>query len=149
MKIREVMTQGVANIRPGDSIQYAAAQMRSLDVGAMPVCQNDKIVGMITDRDIAVRAVASGGDPKSCCVGDVMSGGELVWCYDDDDVEEAARLMEKKQIRRLPILDRNNRLVGIVSLGDLATRTKNEKLSGEVLHQVSEPSHSQPQPPVV
>ena len=105
----------------------------------LPVCENDKLLGMLTDRDIAVRAVATGCDPRRTPVCDVMTPGP-VWCYEDDDIREAARIMEEKQIRRLLVLDRNKHAVGIVSLGDIATRIGNDHLSGDVLQQVSQPS---------
>jgi CBS domain-containing protein len=139
MLLRDVMTRSIENIPAEATIAQAAEKMRSLDVGALPVCQNEKLVGVITDRDIAIRAVANGRDPKATCVSDAMSN-DLFYCYEDETVESAAKLMEQKQIRRLPVFDRNNRAVGIVSLGDLAVRTHNDQLSGEVLERVSEPS---------
>lgn len=138
MTLRDVMTTNVLDLKPSDSIQTAATQMRKLDIGAIPVCENDKLIGMVTDRDITVRGTASGKSPQDCCVRDVMSSG-LVYCYDDEDVSKAAQLMEEKQIRRLPVLDRSHHLVGIVSLGDLATRQHNEHLAAEALQQVSQP----------
>lgn len=113
-------------------------RMKSCDFGALPVCSNDRLIGMITDRDIAVRAVADGRDPNYTQVDGTMSE-QLVYCFEDQDVSEAAKLMEENQIRRLPILDRNKRLVGIISLGDIATRVHDEQLCGEVLERVSEP----------
>jgi CBS domain-containing protein len=94
---------------------------------------------MITDRDITVRAVADGRDPRQSTVREAMTG-QAIFCYEDEEIERAARLMEEKQIRRLPVFDRNQRLCGIVSLGDLATRLGDDRLSGEVLEQVSEPN---------
>ncbi|HEY7117552.1 MAG TPA: CBS domain-containing protein [Tepidisphaeraceae bacterium] len=139
MKLSDVMTRQVEDVRPGATLQEVAQKMRSMDVGAIPVCENEKLIGMITDRDITVRAVAQGQDPRTACARDAMSAG-LVYCYEDEDVEEAARLMEQQQIRRLPVLDRNKRLAGIVSLGDLVTRQQNQRLGGEVLEQVSQPN---------
>ncbi|HXE55349.1 MAG TPA: CBS domain-containing protein, partial [Tepidisphaeraceae bacterium] len=107
--------------------------------GALPVCRNDKLIGLITDRDIAVRAIAEGKNPDACCVSEAMTPG-LIYCYEDDDVQKAINLMEEKQIRRLPVMDHNQRLVGVVSLGDLATRQQNDQISGQVLQQVSQPS---------
>src|SRR5438477_5434384 len=132
MQLRDIMTRDVHAVPPGTSLRKAASEMKTWDIGALPVCQNDKLIGLITDRDIAVRAVAEGKDGESCCVSDAMTSG-LIYCYEDDDVEAAAKLMEEKQIRRLPVMDRQNNLVGIVSLGDLATRQRSEKLSQEVL----------------
>lgn len=138
MQLRDVMTQDIQDIPPGATLKQAAQTMRSLDVGALPVCENNKVIGMITDRDIATRAVAEGRDPGEAQVRDAMTG-ELIFCYEDDTVENAAAIMEEKQIRRLPVMDRNQRLCGIVSLGDLATRNRDDRLSGEVLERVSEP----------
>ena len=139
MQLREVMTRHIEEIRPDANLKEAAEKMRSMDIGALPVCENDRLVGMLTDRDIAIRAVAEGRDPMRTCVRDAMSAG-TVFCYEDDDVSEAARIMEQKQIRRLPVFNRQGRAVGIVSLGDLATRIGNDHLSGDVLEQVSQPA---------
>ncbi len=139
MKLKDVMSRSVESVDPESTLQDAAQKMRSMDVGALPVCQRDRLVGMITDRDITVRAVAQGEDPKQCCVSDAMTS-ELIYCFEDEDVEKAAKLMEEKQIRRLAVLDRNHRLCGMVSLGDLATRQRDEHMSAEILEQVSQPN---------
>jgi CBS domain-containing protein len=120
-------------------VEAAAAKMRALDVGPLPVCDGDRLQGMVTDRDITVRATAAGKDPATTPVAEVMTP-QVVSVFEDQDVAEAARLMEQYQIRRLVVLDRDNRLVGIVSLGDLAVETGDEGGAGEVLEQVSEPS---------
>jgi len=139
MKLKDIMTANVECVRPGDTLQEAARRMKSLDVGPMPVCgDNDKIVGMLTDRDITIRATAEGKDPKTAKVQDAMSE-EVIWCFEDQDSEDAARLMQERQVRRLLVMSREKRLVGIVSLGDLATEGK-ETQAGEVLQGVSEPS---------
>lgn len=138
MQLREIMTHDVHCIPPETSLRHAAQKMKSWDVGALPICQNDKLVGVITDRDIAIRAVAEGQNPDSN-VGDSMTPG-LIYCYEDEDIIAAARLMEQKQIRRLPVINRSKRLVGIVSLGDLAIRLGNANLTNEVLEQVSQPA---------
>ena len=127
-------------IAPDANLRDAARMMKDLDIGGLPVCENDRLRGFVTDRDIVVRAVAEGRDPASCKVSDAMSD-QLVWCFEDSDVEEAGRLMEEKQVRRLAVLDQNKRLVGILSLGDLAVEGEDEDFAGEVLEQVSEPSH--------
>ena len=137
MQLREIMSHQVETVPPECSLKEAAQQMKSLDVGSLPVCRNDKLIGVITDRDIAIRAVAKGQDPNTSTVNDAMTG-ECIFCYEDDDVENAVKMMEARQIRRLPVLDRSKHLVGIISLGDLATRWGNDKLSGEVLGQVSQ-----------
>src|SRR5688572_19963063 len=120
MFIREIMTRPVECVRPNDALQEAAGKMRDLNVGSLPVCgDEDRLVGMLTDRDLAVRAVAEGWDPTSKRVSDAMSEG-IVFCFDDQDVEDAAQMVREHQIRRLVVLNRDKRLVGIVSLGDLA-----------------------------
>jgi CBS domain-containing protein len=137
------MTEGVQCARPTDTIARAAQRMRDLNIGALPVCgEHDELLGMITDRDIVIRAVADCCDPDSTLVGDVMSPG-ITFCYDDYDVEDAAHVMENKQIRRIVVLNRDKRMVGIVSLGDLAVDTGNEKMAGSTLEAVSEPSRPQ------
>jgi CBS domain-containing protein len=139
MLLREIMTRSVEVIRPDATLQDAAERMRSLDVGSLPVCDGERLVGMITDRDITVRATAKGSDPSTTQVRDVMTD-EVVYCFEDQNVEEAARLMSERQIRRLVILNRDKRLVGIVAMADLAVDTDDEEMSGEVLEAVSEPS---------
>ena len=139
MQLKEVMTRNVEVIGPEATLKDAASRMDALDIGPLPVCENDRLVGMITDRDITVRSTAMGEDPKRTHVRDAMSK-DVLYCHEDDDVRDATRLMERKQVRRLPVLNREDRLVGIVSLGDLAVRTRDEQLSGEVLEQVSEPA---------
>jgi len=116
--------------------------MKTLDVGTLPVCDGDRLVGMLTDRDIVVRIIADQRDLKQSTVIDAMTPG-VIYCFEDEDVQEAAMLRGDKQIRRLPVLNRDKRLVGIVSLGDLAVQTKNTQLSGEVLEYVSEPATPQ------
>jgi CBS domain-containing protein len=138
MKLNEIMTKDVEAIAPDTSLQEAASRMRSLDVGVLPVFEGDRLVGMLTDRDLAIRATAEGKDPKTTTVQEAMTA-EVAYCFEDQDVEEAGRIMKENQIRRLPVLNRDKLLVGIVSLGDLATRA-DEKRAGETLEKVSEPS---------
>lgn len=138
-QLREVMTPHVGVIHPDASLREAAEKMKSLDVGVIPVCENDRLVGMLTDRDIVVRILAEKCDPDTTTVRDAMTPG-VEYCFEDEDVREAVKRMEEKQVRRLVILNRNKRLVGIVSLEDLAARAKSMPLSGEVLEGVSEPS---------
>jgi len=139
MRVSQVMTRNAECIKPDASVQEAAKRMKSLDVGALPVCDNDRLVGVITDRDIAVRSAAEGRDPKADRVQATMTP-ELVYCFEDEDAADAARRMQEKQVRRLPVLNRDKRLVGIVSLGDLAVEARDDKLSGETLERVSEPA---------
>lgn len=138
MKVSDLMSQAVESTRPDASLQQAAEQMKSLDVGSLPVCHQDRLVGMVTDRDIVVRSVCEGHDPETDHVEDVMTP-ELIYCFDDQDISEAAQLMKENQIRRLPVLNRKKRLVGIVSLGDLAVESSGEELAEEALEGISEP----------
>ena len=139
MQLKEIMTLDVTVIRPDLPLQTAAETMKTLDVGLLPVCDGDQLVGMLTDRDITVRAVAEGRDASKTPVRDVMTP-EIIYCFEDQEVREAAELMEEWQIRRLPILNRDKQLVGIVSLGDLAVYTGDEQLAGQTLEGVSEPT---------
>ena len=139
MIVRDIMSRDVEVVHPDSVIQEAANKMKTLDVGSLPVCDNRRLLGVVTDRDITVRAVALGSDPKTTRVSEAMTP-ELIYCFEDEPLREAAKLMERHQIRRLPILNREKHLVGIISLGDLATQTDNEKLSGTVLEEISEPS---------
>lgn len=140
MQVREIMTQQVEAIPPNASIRDAAMKMKELDVGAIPVCDGQKLAGLVTDRDIAVRAVADGRNPSETRVSEVMSP-DIAYCFEDDDVERAAEVMERKQIRRLAILNREKKLAGIVSLGDISVRARGKKdTAAEVLEEISEPS---------
>jgi len=137
MQISEVMTQSVESTTPEQSIQQAATRMRDLDVGSLPVVdKNGRLVGVITDRDIAIRSVASGANPATSVVRETMTP-DVVYCYEDQDVADAAELMKDRQVRRLIILDRDNKLTGIVSLGDLAIQTHDESMVGGALETVS------------
>ena len=135
-KISEVMSKNVVCLSPEATLQEVASRMKGLDCGAIPVCENDRLAGMGTDRDIVVKAVAGGKDIGAVTAREVMST-PVVWCFDHQEIGEAARLMEVRQIRRLLVVDENKRLVGIVSLGDISTRGF-EELSGEILEAVSE-----------
>lgn len=139
MKISDVMTPHAKCIGPDLTLVDAADQMRELDVGSLPICENDRLVGIVTDRDLALRGITEARDPRSIPIREVMSPG-IVYVFADQDVEEAARLMEVKQIRRLPVLNRDKRLVGIVSLGDLAVEA-GMVISGEALKEISRPVH--------
>jgi CBS domain-containing protein len=139
MKIRDVMTPKAQCVPPDTTLEKAARRMRELDVGSLPICDQDRLTGIVTDRDLALRGAAEGLDPLTTTVQAVMSPA-IVYIFDDQDVEEAARLMEVKQIRRLPVLNREKRLVGIVSLGDLAVEA-GTALSGEALKEISQPLH--------
>ncbi len=117
--IRDVMTHDVEVIQPSDTLREAAEKMRSINVGALPVCDTQRVQGMITDRDIVVRAIAVGRDPASTPVSDVMTAG-VAYCFDDDTAEHVLERMRAKQLRRFIVINRHKRLVGIVSLGDLS-----------------------------
>jgi len=137
MKVKDISTSDPQCISPDASLTEAARKMRLLDIGMLPVCENDHLVGTVTDRDITVRAVAEGFDPKTVKVRQMMTQ-EVVYCFENRSVEEAAHLMEEKKIRRLPVLDQEKHLVGIVSIGDLAARAHERKLAGEVLEHVAQ-----------
>ncbi|HWM44077.1 MAG TPA: CBS domain-containing protein [Burkholderiales bacterium] len=136
MRVSEAMTRDVRVANPGQSIREVAKIMGEIDAGSLPVGENDQLVGMITDRDIAIRAVARGKGPDTA-VRDVMSK-EIKYCFEDEDLQHVAQNMGEIQVRRLPVVDRDKRLVGIVSLGDVA---KNEDTSttGEATAGVSQP----------
>ena len=135
--LRDVMTREVETISPTAGIYEAAETMRTLNVGAIPVCDGNRLQGMITDRDIVVRIIAEKRQPDAAKVQDAMTP-HVLYCYEDQDVEEAARLMEGEQIRRLPILNREKQLVGIVSLGDVAVKTSAPETAGKTLEGVSQ-----------
>lgn len=119
MNIGDLMTKNVELTHPDTSIRDAATRMREDDVGALPVGEDDRLVGMVTDRDIAVRAVADGKVPDDCSVREVMSEG-IYYCFEDDDAGRASEVMAEHKVRRLPVLDRNKRLVGVIAIADLA-----------------------------
>jgi CBS domain-containing protein len=141
MKLRDIMTPDPVVLDPDTTLREAASKMRDLDSGVMPVGERDRLVGMLTDRDITVRATAQGKDPTSTPVREVMTPN-VVYCRDDDDLKSAARKMEEHQIRRLLVLNHDKRLVGIVSLGDLAVHEPDNRLTGEVAEAVSEPAEA-------
>jgi CBS domain-containing protein len=138
-RLKDVMTPGVEVIHPDATLEDAAQKMKALNIGVIPVCDGERLVGMLTDRDIVVRVIAERRDPKRTTVRDAMTP-QVSYCFEDDGVEEAAMLMVDKQNRRLVVLNGEKRLVGIVSLGDLAVHAENTQLSGEVLEYVSEPA---------
>ena len=137
MRISEIMTRDPELIEPTSSIRDAARRMKNEDIGALPIGENDRLIGMVTDRDIAIRAVAEDRDPSSTTVRDVMSE-KIYYCFEDDDIEDAARCMAENRVRRLPILNRDKRLTGIVSLADIAQT--GEECEKTALEGVSEPS---------
>jgi CBS domain-containing protein len=142
MKVKQAMTSEVRVASPEQTIREAAQLMAELDAGALPVAENDRLVGMITDRDIAVRAVAE-GLPADTPISAIMSR-EVLYCFEDQALDDVARNMGQVQVRRLPVVNRDKRLVGIVSFADLA-RTEQPTTVGRAVSHVSEPGgkHSQ------
>ena len=137
MNVSDYMTRDVTVVSPNDTLQQAAKIMGQLDCGVLPVGENDRLVGMITDRDIAIRAVGEGKDPVQTRVRDVMTH-EVRYVFDDDLVSDATDLMAELQLRRLPVISREKRLVGILSLGDIA-REDEPGQAGEALQGISRP----------
>ena len=137
-QVADVMTRDVRVVSPQDSIQRAAQYMDELNVGVVPVCDGAKLLGMVTDRDITVRGVAA-GKLADTPVTEVMSE-HVRWCYEDQDIDEVMDEMRDAQIRRLPVVNHDKKLVGIVSLGDLADRGSDDKRVGETLKDISTPS---------
>ena len=133
MKVYDIMSSDVQLITPDDTIQAAAQKMADADVGFLPVGENDKLVGMVTDRDIALRAVARGKNPASTRVREIMTD-KVLYCLEDEDVEEAADTMSHLKIRRLPIVDDDKRLVGVLSLGDIAFKHKASTAGTTLVH---------------
>jgi CBS domain-containing protein len=143
MQVSQILTRDVETIRPDTTVKEAAQRMRSMDVGSLPVCDGRHLLGMVTDRDITIRITAEGRDAANTTVEEAMTP-DVAFVFEDQDVQEAAKLMRERQIRRLPVLSRDKQLVGILALGDIAT-TGDDRLSGDALEQISEPSHGQSQ----
>lgn len=135
MKVKDAMHKGAEWVGPETPVPEIARKMRDLDVGAIPIGENDRLVGMVTDRDITCRAVAGGKDCSKLTARDVMSKG-IVFCRETEEVDDALRIMEQKQIRRLPVINDKKRMVGMLSLGDISHATSHE-LAGEVVTAVS------------
>jgi CBS domain-containing protein len=139
MNVSEIMTTDFEMIDATDSLREAARKMKSLNVGFLPVQEGTMLIGLVTDRDIVVRGLAEDRDVDATLVRDIVSS-EVVYCYEDESVEDAVRLMADRQIRRLIVCDRNRLPVGVVSLGDIAAKTGQEQLSGEALERISTPA---------
>ena len=137
MKVKDVMTRGIACVNPNDNVERAAQLMNEYNVGSVPVCENGKVIGIVTDRDITLRSVAKGYESWSQTVREIMSSNPVCG-YPEQDVHEAARIMSERQIRRLPIVE-NGRLVGMVSLGDLAVEPTLKDNAEDALKSISEP----------
>ena len=136
MRVSEAMTREVRIATPGQSIREVAKTMAEIDAGAMPVGENDRLVGMITDRDIAIRGVAQGQGPDTP-VREIMSDSKVLYCFEDDDLNDVAKNMGAEQVRRLPVVNKDKRLVGIVSIGNIAQRES--KSAGKAVRGVSQP----------
>lgn len=134
-QVKDVMTRDVEVLSPDMTIKQAARSMRDGDFGMMPVGENDRMIGALSDRDITIRAIAEGKGPDTK-VRDVMSPG-IYWAYQDDSIEDAAKRMSEHQVRRLPVVDRDKRLVGIVALGDFAVEKSDLKPAAEALAKIS------------
>ena len=142
MKVKDIMTRDVVVAAPGDNLQRAAQLMEQNDFGMLPIGENDRLVGMLSDRDITIRAVAEGKAPTTK-VGEVMSH-EVLYCFEDQDLEDIAQNMAEMKVRRMPVVNRDKRLVGIISLGDVARR-EDARTTGQAVSDISEPGgeHSQ------
>lgn len=139
MLVRETMTRNVELGVPEMSLVEVAQKMREGDFGLLPIGEEDRLVGVITDRDIVIRAVAEGKDPQKTFAREIMSS-KVLYCYEDQSLEEVAENLGENQIRRLPVLNREKRLVGILSLGDLALSDDQPEKIGKALDQISKPS---------
>jgi len=135
MKIREIMTTNVECVAPEASLKELATKMKTLDVGFVPICDNDRLAGTVTDRDIVVRGIAGGVDVTTGKAKDVMTK-DVHWCFDDQEVKDVAELMRDKEVRRMLILNKDKRLVGVVSIGDISK--VEEKESGKTLKDITE-----------
>lgn len=136
MLVKEIMTKKAEFLPPTATLKQAAQQMKSLDAGFIPIGENDRLIGAVTDRDIVIRGIAAGKDPNKTQVMEVMSKG-IQYCFDTDTLEKAAEKMEELQIRRLVVLNKDKRLIGVLSLGDFATKSQDKTLCSELAESVS------------
>ena len=135
MKAKEAMHKGVEWVSPDTPVTALAKKMLEQDIGAIPIGENDRLIGIVTDRDITLRAVANGKDVSGLTARDVMTKG-IVWCRDIDEVNQAVNIMQTKQVRRLPVIDQNKRMVGILSMGDIS-HAASKRTAAEVARAVS------------
>lgn len=135
MKVREAMHKRAEWCEPSTPVRELAKMMKAQDIGALPIGENDKLIGMVTDRDIAIRAVANGQDLSKVTARDVMSK-KIIYCMEDEDIEDAIHVMEEKKVRRMPVINAQKRMVGMLSLGDIS-HAAGQSLSGELLKAVS------------
>lgn len=139
MHVKEIMSTQVQRIHQNACVSEAAEKMKAVDVGMIPVYDGDRLVGTLTDRDIVTRAIAQGRDPSATKVIDVMSPG-VTYCFENQETDEAAKLMADNQVRRLIVLNQHKRLVGVMSLGDLAARARSKEAATHALENVSKPA---------
>ena len=139
MQVSDIITRDVETIGPDTTVKEAAQRMRSADIGSLPVCDGRRLIGMVTDRDITIRVTAEGRDAASTPVQEAMTP-DVAFVFEDQDVQEAAKIMQERQIRRLPVISRDRQLVGILALGDLAV-AGDDRTSGDTLQQISQPAH--------
>jgi len=137
MKVSEIMSRNVECVDPDTSIKEIAQKMRLLDVGFVPICEGNRVIGTLTDRDITIRHVADGQNPYRVKARDIMTPN-VFYCYTDQDVEEVGRYMQEHEVRRVLIFDRGENLVGVVSLGDISKAAGEEWLAGETLREIAE-----------
>jgi CBS domain-containing protein len=137
MNAKQIMSRNVVCITPSTPISKAAEKMRDLDIGFLPICESDRLVGTVTDRDITIRSVAQGRDPRLAAVSEIMTP-TVFCCYEDDDIEQVGREMREKEVRRMVILNRQEELVGVVSLGDIAKTLSEQAVAGETLGDIAE-----------
>ncbi len=136
MKSADIMSRPVLWVSPRDTLKDASKKMAEHNIGDLPVCHDDRLLGIITDRDIVVRACAKGLDLSVTCVEEIMTKG-VEWCFEDDDLEKIIGRMEEKCIQRMIVIDHNKKLIGVISLGDIAVRG-DERIAAEALHNISE-----------
>lgn len=139
MQVKDLMTKSIVSVSANDNVEKAASLMKEHDIGSIPVCEGSTVIGIVTDRDITLRSVATGKDAKNQSVKEVMSSNPVVGTP-DMSLDDASRIMSQQQIRRLPIVENNN-LVGVVALGDLAVETKSDEKAGHALSGISQHTH--------
>jgi CBS domain-containing protein len=137
MKVQEIMSRNVETVEPSTLTAKAAEKMRDLRIGFLVVLEDDRLEGVLTDRDITIRSVAEGRDPRASRVGDIMTR-TVFYCYEEDDIERVGEMMREQEVRRMVILDQEDKLVGVVSLGDIAKTTGETDLAGETLGDIAE-----------
>ncbi len=137
MQVQHIMSRNVECVDPTTTIGKAAERMRDLDIGFLVVCENDRLIGTVTDRDITIRSVAQGRDPRLAPVSEIMTPTAF-YCYEDEEIEMVGRQMQDKEVRRMLIMNHQNKLVGVVSLGDIARTTGEKGLAGETLGEIAE-----------